>query len=71
MYTLVQDVLEFSLLKKEATTKEEVKLDEVVENVLQNLEPLINSKKAHVHCPDLPVLLSNFSFDAATFSKPY
>ena len=69
MYTLVQDVLEFSMLKKEAAVKEDVKVEEVIEIVLQNLKVLINSKEARIHFSNLPELQSNFSLMRQLFQN--
>lgn len=56
MMTLIDDLLRFSRLSNEKEDFEHIDLNEVIDAVTQDLEPLIKEKNASIDVDDLPVL---------------
>lgn len=59
--TLIDDLIQYSVLKKKDSSYEVVDCNQVVQQALANLENLIADTKAEIRCENLPKIVSNRS----------
>ncbi|MEW6534574.1 MAG: ATP-binding protein [Candidatus Auribacterota bacterium] len=59
MCGLIDDLLEYSKIRKESIPMESVDSNEIVKNAIANLHSVIKSQKARVKCGELPVVWGN------------
>lgn len=58
MMSLIEDLLQFSRIGREEQELEMTDLNKVLDQVIQNLEPAINSKNAHIKKEELPTIMA-------------